>query len=115
MGLGIRSFGIAWGRWVCGGGYRPQVQAEFAGRSGRDKHCGFFSSGKANQYQPTMEAKSLTIYAQVQKSGVSSIFSFVGWACPVSRGIPGQSTLQNALNFSARWDYLLLEIVEITG
>nr|ACM90097.1 signaling lymphocytic activation molecule [Neogale vison] len=25
--------------------------------------------GKANQYQPTMEAKSLTIYAQVQKSG----------------------------------------------
>lgn len=25
--------------------------------------------GKANHYQPTMEAKSLTIYAQVQKSG----------------------------------------------
>ncbi|XP_032705364.1 signaling lymphocytic activation molecule isoform X2 [Lontra canadensis] len=31
--------------------------------------CWSESLGKANQYQPTMEAKSLTIYAQVQKSG----------------------------------------------
>ncbi|XP_045837947.1 signaling lymphocytic activation molecule isoform X2 [Meles meles] len=31
--------------------------------------CRSESSGKANQYQPTTEAKSLTIYAQVQKSG----------------------------------------------
>ncbi|XP_047561211.1 signaling lymphocytic activation molecule isoform X2 [Lutra lutra] len=31
--------------------------------------CWSESLGKANQYQPAMEAKSLTIYAQVQKSG----------------------------------------------
>ncbi|XP_049564072.1 signaling lymphocytic activation molecule isoform X1 [Orcinus orca] len=31
--------------------------------------CSLGSSGKTDNYQPTMEAKSLTIYAQVQKSG----------------------------------------------
>ncbi|XP_073078243.1 signaling lymphocytic activation molecule isoform X2 [Manis javanica] len=31
--------------------------------------CRLDPSGKANQYRPTVEAKNLTIYAQVQKSG----------------------------------------------
>lgn len=100
------------GRWW--GVKTRQVWAEFVGMPDRDNHCGFFSPGKANHYQPTMEAKSLTIYAQVQKSGVSSLFSLSGVGL-FPRGIPGQSILQKALNFSVRRDYLLFEIMENTG
>ena len=46
-----------------------------AGKQG-DNYYGSFSPGKADHHQPTVEAKSLTIYAEVQKSGVSSILSF---------------------------------------
>ncbi|XP_036127781.1 signaling lymphocytic activation molecule isoform X2 [Molossus molossus] len=31
--------------------------------------CGSYSPGKADQYQPTVDEKSLTIYAQIEKSG----------------------------------------------
>lgn len=52
-----------------------QILAEFVHGPERDNHCDFFSPGKTNHYKPTKEEKSLTIYAQVQKSGVSSILS----------------------------------------
>lgn len=62
-----------------------------------------------------MEAKSLTIYAQVQKSGVSSVFSLSGvnlscfprgsWSVHLAKGI----------KLRLKWDYLLFEIMENTG
>lgn len=73
----LEKMGIQWGAKT------RQVWAESLcwGPEG-DNHYGFFSPGKADHYRPTKEAKNLTIYAQVQKSGVSSMFSFSGVDLP---------------------------------
>lgn len=107
----------------------------------RDNHCDFFFPGKANHYQPTTEAKSLTIYAQVQKSGVSSILSLSGEDLSCFSGIPSRwilhidihgspwvleqrklgklksrmRALQKGIKLNVRWDYLLSEIMKTLG
>ena len=147
MGSGAQCF-------FCGtpgvGGYAPRckdqrsLSREFMLETRvRDNHYGFFSLGKTDNYQPTMEAKSLTIYAQVQKSGVSSILSLSGtylscfaWTpWPISslcmsdihcstwvmkqkkfgKQKATQELSKKALNFSVRWYDLLFEMTGNTG
>lgn len=78
---------------------RKCKQRVHAGNQGeRDNDYGFFS--QVRQTIASQQWKqSLTIYAQVQKSGVSSILSCLGWTCHASHGLLGQSVHFACLTF----------------
>lgn len=79
LGLSTLFLWYSLGRSICKGvavgANQTGLSRIHAGKQG-DNYYVFFSPGKADYHHPTVEAKSLTIYAEVQKSGVSSILSF---------------------------------------